>query len=314
MSEDASLYGSRRQGFLNHLLSRFAEQFTDFALLNAGFLSPDQLQKAQIKAEEKFLTNYPELSSKRGKAYNYKCNGWENENISGFEKRVKALSGIDNWKKHYLCNFVVEKADEIYQLSVTLFGSSFSVEDKMFTYEAGYSSLNSLYKKLNNDPHLETEQITHEDKWSVFIKDDFGNKYSNQKLFDTKEEADNYSNSLHSVLSDRPDPNTKVFVSKFIFRVLFKNYKDDLIEESKQKFDEKEDAQKFFNKISSKPASHLNNSEEFAKIKKGLNLEKLSLVKNENDSAVYIDKNKFQFKPIDVIQLGNVKKKIRIAE
>lgn len=312
MSEDASLYSRRRQGFLNHLLSRFAEQFTDFALLNAGFLSPDQLQKAQIKAEEKFLANYPELSSKRGKAYNYKCNGWENEDISGFEKRVKALSGIDNWKKHYLCNFVVEKANEIYQLSVTLFGSPFTVEDKMFTYEAGYSSLNSLYKKLSNDPHLETEQITHEDKWSVFIKDDFGNKYSNQKLFDTKEKADDYSNNLHSVLSDKPDPNTKVFVSKFIFRVLFKNYKDDLIEESKQKFDEKEDAQKFFNKISSKPASHLNNSEEFAKIKKGLNLEKLSLVKNENDSAVYIDKNKFQFKPIDVIQLGNVKKKFAL--
>lgn len=312
MSEDASLYSSRRQGFLNHLLSRFAEQFTDYALLNAGFLSPDQLQKKQIKTEEKFITNYPDLSSNRGKAYNYKCNGWENENIPGFEKRVKALSGIDNWRKHYLCNFAVEKADEIYQLSVTLFGDAFAVEDKMFTYEAGYSSLNSLYKKLSNDPQLETKYISHGNKWSVFIKEDFGNKYSNQKLFDTKEEADSYSNTLHSVLSDKPDPNTKVFVSKFIFRVLFKNYKEDLIEESKQKFDEKEDAEKFFNKISSRPASHLNNSEEFAKIKKGLNLEKLILIKNENNSAVYIDKNKFQFKPIDVIQLGNVKKKFAL--
>jgi hypothetical protein len=313
MSEDASLYSSRRQGFLNHLLSRFAEQFTDYALLNAGFLTADQLQKAQIKAEEKFLTNYPDLSSNRGRAYNYKCNGWENENISGFEKRVKALSGIDamatRWKKHYLCNLVVEKADEIYQLSVTLFGNAFTVEDKMFTYEAGSSSLNSLYKKLSNDPQLQTEYISHEDKWSVFIKDDFGNKYSNQKLFDTQEEADNYINSLHSVLLDKPDPNTKAFVSKFIFKVLFKNYKDDLIEESKQKFETKDNAQKYFTKIFSKVVNHLNNSEEFAKIKKGFNVDKLIPVKNENYSALYIDKNKFQFKSIDVIQLGDVKKK-----
>lgn len=312
IAENNSLYNTRRQSFLNHLLSRFAEQFTDYALLSAGFLTPEQLQKAQIKAEGKFLTNYPDLSSNRGKAYDYKCDGWENENISGFEKRVKALSGVDNWKKHYLCNFVVEKADEIYYLSISLFGSAFAVEDKMFTYEAGYSSLNSVYKKLGNNPSLETEYINHEQKWSVFIKDNYGNKYSNQKLFDTKEEAETYTNTLHSVLSFKPDSNENVFVSKFIYRVLFNSYLGESLEESKQKFDTIEDAQKYFNKISSKIANYLSNSKEFSKIKKGLSLEKLLLVKNENDSAVYIDKNKFQFKPIDVIQLDTVKKKFAL--
>src|SRR5690606_8401537 len=68
IAEDATLYNSRRQGFLNHLLSRFAEQFTDYALLSSGFLTSDQLQKSQIKAEEKFLANYADLSSNRGKA------------------------------------------------------------------------------------------------------------------------------------------------------------------------------------------------------------------------------------------------------
>ena len=195
----------RRQGFLNHLLSSFAEQFTDYALFNAEFLTPEQLQKSQIKAEEKFLANYPDLSSKRGKAYDYKCDGWENDNISGFEKRVKALSGINNWKKHYLCNFVVEKADEIYQLSISLFGSAFMVNNKMFTYEAGYASLNSLYKKLAANPSIETEFLDHEQKWSVYIKDDFGNKYSDPNLYDSKEGAQAIYQFIHSVLTIKPD-------------------------------------------------------------------------------------------------------------
>ncbi|MEO9146843.1 MAG: hypothetical protein ABI237_14935 [Ginsengibacter sp.] len=312
MSENPSLYNSRRQGFLNHLLSRFAEQFTDYALLSGGFLTPEELQKTQIKAEEKFLANYPELSSNRSKGYDYKCHGWNSENISGFEKRVKALSGIDNWKKHYLCNFVVEKADEIYKLSISLFGSAFTVEDKMFTYEAGHSSLNSLYKSLGDNPHLETEFINHEQKWSVFIKDDFGNKYSNQGLFDTKEEALKYDDTLHSVLSVKPDSNENVFVSKFVYRVLFNDYKGEACEESKQKFNTPEDAQKYFDKIASRLSNYLNNSKEFSKIKKRLNLEKLIVVKNEVNSVVYIDKNKFQFKPIDVIQLDTVKKKFAL--
>jgi hypothetical protein len=312
IAENTDLYNTRRQGFLTHLLSRFAEKFTDYALLSPGFLSVAELQKSQIKAEEKFLSNYPDLSSNRGKAYDYKGNGWNNENISGFEKRVKALSGIENWKKHYLCNFVVEKADEIYELSVSLFGSAFTVEDKRFTYEAGYSSLNSLYKILRNNPHLEIEFIDHEQKWGVFIKDNFGNKYSNQNLFQTKEEAQKYTDTLQSVLSIKPDSDENVFVSKFIYRVLFKKNNGNLVEESKQKFEAPEDAEKYFNKISSKITNYLSNPKEFSKIKKGLSLEKLIVVKNENNSAVYIDKNKFQFKPIDVIQLDTVKKKFAL--
>jgi hypothetical protein len=312
IAEDENLYMERRQGFLNHLLSRFAEQFTDYALLNSEFLTTVQLQKGQIKAEEKFLSNYPDLSSKRGKAYDYKCDGWENDNISGFEKRVKALSGIKNWKKHYLCNFVVEKADEIYQLSISLFGSAFMVNNKMFTYEAGYASLNSLYKKLAENPSMETEFLDHEQKWSVYVKDDFGNKYSDPNLYDSKEGAQAYINSVHSVLTDKPDVNANVFVSKYVYRVLFKSGANQVIEESKTKYATTDDAQKYFNKINSKISNYLNDPNEFLKVKKGIKPEKLILIKNENYDAFYIDRNKFEFKPVDVIQLGTVKKKFAL--
>ncbi|HEV8084463.1 MAG TPA: hypothetical protein VGP55_14750 [Chitinophagaceae bacterium] len=312
IGEDATLYNTRRQGFLNHLLSRFAEQFTDYALITSGFLTTEQLQKAQIDAEEKFLAKYDDLSSNRGKAYDYLCNGWNNENISGFEKRFKALSGIENWRKHYLCNFVVEKADEIYHLSISLFGRQFIVENKLATYEAGSSSLNSVYKKLGNQPHFEVEYKDHEQKWSVFLRDDFENKYGDPKLFEKKEDAESYSNTLQSVLSFKPSINENIFVSKYIYKILFKTYNDEVIEESKEKFTTVEDAQKYFRKISSKVTNWLNDSKEFSKIKKGLKLEKLIPVNTQNDSVVYIDKDKFEFKPIDVIQLDSVKKKFAL--
>lgn len=309
IAEDSTLYNTRRQGFLNHLLSRFAEQFTDYALISSGLLTPDQLQKSQIKAEEKFLSKYDDLSSNRGKAYDYLCNGWNNENISGFEKRFKALSGIENWKKHYLCNFVVEKADEIYQLSISLFGKQFTVENKMVTYEAGFSSLNSVHKKLGSRPDFEVEYIEHEQKWGVFVKDEFGNKYRDQILFNKKEDAELYGKTLQSVLSFKPVIEENVFVSKYIFKVLFKSNNDEVLAESKEKFSTIEDAQKYFKKIISKVTNYLNDSKEVTKIKKGLQLEKLILVNPENNSVAYIDKDKFEFKPVDVIQLESVKKK-----
>ncbi len=312
IAEDDNLYLARRQEFLNHLLSRFAEQFTDYALITAGFLTPEQMQQSQIKKEERFLAHYPDLSSNRGKGYDYKCNGWDNDNISGFEKRVKALSGIDNWKKHYLCNFVVEKADAIYQLSISLFGSAFEVNEKLFTYEAGYSSLNSLYNKLGANPSLETEYIPHEQKWSVFIKDDYGNKYSDQNLFNTKDDAEQYINSLHSILTSKPEPDANVFISKYIYKLLFKTGDGALIEESKEKFDTPTDAQKYFDKINGKLSNYLNDSSQFGKIKKGVRPDKLILLKNENYDALYIDQHKFEFKPVDVIQLDSVKKKFAL--
>jgi hypothetical protein len=145
--ENQNLYESRRQDFLNHLLSRFAETFTDFALLSAPFEQADQLAALQIQKEEIFLSHYDDLSSNRGKAYDYLKNKWNNYNISGFEKRVKALAGIDNWKRHWLCNFVVEPADKLYLLSLLLFDLAFTVEEKTFNEEDGMASLKSIFKK-----------------------------------------------------------------------------------------------------------------------------------------------------------------------
>ena len=66
ITENEKLFLQRRNGFLDHLLSRFAETFTDYALLSYSFLKESSLQQNNIQYKEKFLSAYPALSSMRG--------------------------------------------------------------------------------------------------------------------------------------------------------------------------------------------------------------------------------------------------------
>jgi hypothetical protein len=108
--EDEDLYKNRRTGFLSHLLSRFAEQFSDFVIYNWK----SAMGVSDIYAAESYLAEYPELSRNRGRAFNYQLDGLINDNVSGFEKKVKAIAGIHTGKKNKICHFVVEPFDETY--------------------------------------------------------------------------------------------------------------------------------------------------------------------------------------------------------
>lgn len=118
--EDDELYQKRRTGFLSHLLSRFAEQFSDFVIYNWK----SAMGVSDIYAAEYYLSEYPDLSRNRGRAFNYLLNGLIDNNVSGFEKKVKAIAGIYSGKKNYLCHFVVEPFDETYFFDPLLKGGN----------------------------------------------------------------------------------------------------------------------------------------------------------------------------------------------
>lgn len=88
----------RRNRFLDHLIARFAERFTEFAhLMYAEFgASPQQM----IAHKCAFLRDYPQTSSGRGMAYNASLRDdsalWNSDNISGLERRLARLLGIRN--------------------------------------------------------------------------------------------------------------------------------------------------------------------------------------------------------------------------
>ena len=309
--EDEELYLNRRQDFLNHLLSRFAESFTDYALLSAPFISNNDLPALEIKAGERFLSNYDDISSNRGKAYDYLKNKWYSNNISGFEKRVKALAGIDNWNRHYLCNFVVEPADKLYRLSVLLFDLAFAVYEKTFHEEDGLASLKSIYKKWLF-PVFEYEYVSYQQQYQVFIKDDFGNKYGCEKLFPQEEQAKSFVNTLDTAFKFRPDLSSDVFISRYIHKILFTDYAGKLIAESKNHFPEKAEADNFGKQIAGDLSSSLKDENVFIRTGRSQRTDKLIVVSMDTWPFVYINEREFEWKPVEVFHLKEERKRFSI--
>lgn len=99
IAENEELFWERRNRFLDHLMARFAEQFTDYALLTSR-ISGAKAQNELIEDKLAFLNSYPELSSRRGTAMNYEdpCRLWHKDNVSGLEHRAALLTGIDERK------------------------------------------------------------------------------------------------------------------------------------------------------------------------------------------------------------------------
>lgn len=115
--ENNNQYTERRNRFLDHLLARFAESFNDFALLQYRINFEEQTEE-RISSEEliatkvQTLANYPEISANRSHAFNYfpQTDGfelaadrlWDTDNVSGLEKRIGALTGIQDVTRRFL--------------------------------------------------------------------------------------------------------------------------------------------------------------------------------------------------------------------
>lgn len=99
----------RRNAVMEHLIARFGEVFTDYALTvffddpRTGWTAEDYAQRVERNLDEKadFLKHIPRLSRERGKGFNYrlrKPNGspdiWDTGNVEGLKRRVCLLLGI----------------------------------------------------------------------------------------------------------------------------------------------------------------------------------------------------------------------------
>jgi hypothetical protein len=85
----------RRNLFLNHLLARFAEQFTDYSLVLYGAMAEGGGIPTEKLMQDKqsFLQDFPRLSSARGSAFNYLL-PWSAANSSGLEQRLRRKLGM----------------------------------------------------------------------------------------------------------------------------------------------------------------------------------------------------------------------------
>jgi uncharacterized protein len=103
----------RLNRFADHLLSRFAEQFTDYVTqlyAMSDHVSGNELLAAKIN----FIKEYPVISSNRSGAYNFtEAPVWDTDNVSGLQHRVCRLLGISNYNTHTISVMKMEVEEEI---------------------------------------------------------------------------------------------------------------------------------------------------------------------------------------------------------
>ncbi|MFK7785444.1 MAG: hypothetical protein AB8B56_10025 [Crocinitomicaceae bacterium] len=91
----------RRNTILDHLLARFAENFSEYT-----FLMRELYGKASdemvLHSKEEFLSDYVELSTTRGTGYDVFGKIWNTDNVSGAQKRIARRTGISNFNRRNL--------------------------------------------------------------------------------------------------------------------------------------------------------------------------------------------------------------------
>lgn len=105
-AETEDQFAERKNRLLDHLIARFGESFTDYAVLMYS-LSGKKSSAELIRDKQTFLSSYPEISRERGTAFQYQCydaagDPLQSNNIPGLQKRLCRLLGIDNYHRRRL--------------------------------------------------------------------------------------------------------------------------------------------------------------------------------------------------------------------
>jgi hypothetical protein len=115
--ENQNDFFTRRNKFLDHLLGRFAESFNDYALLmykiNYENLNEEKIENQEaVDIKVRTLESYPKVSYSRGLGFNYfpqhedfslnEEKLWNTDNVSGLEKRISHLTGIEDFTRRFL--------------------------------------------------------------------------------------------------------------------------------------------------------------------------------------------------------------------
>lgn len=102
--ETTAQYEERKERFQNHLLARFSEDFTDYALMMYNISGKKNDPQSSIQDKGAFLSTYPETSANRALAFDYKHPG-EGFPVYGLQKRMAGLMGIHSNPAVSLNNF-----------------------------------------------------------------------------------------------------------------------------------------------------------------------------------------------------------------
>ena len=98
IAESEAQFLDRRSRCLDHLMARFCEQFTDYVMVSYA-LEKSPAARELIADKQRFIRDYPVISASRGRGFNYRDADalWLSDNVSGLQRRVCRLLGIDSY-------------------------------------------------------------------------------------------------------------------------------------------------------------------------------------------------------------------------
>ncbi|WP_415327985.1 hypothetical protein [Chryseobacterium sp. MMS23-Vi53] len=157
----------RRNEILDHLISRFAETFSDYTFVMKS-LYGKSTDEIVLSNKESFVSEYQSLSKDHGLGYNYTLDSsadlWNTNNISGVQKRIGRLLGIKNYTQRNLSQTpvsIIESEDNegkpMYAWKVKD-GSSNIILSSVNTFKIEYAATKNL-----NEAIYQTIQIDQED-------------------------------------------------------------------------------------------------------------------------------------------------------
>lgn len=147
-------FNERRNELLDHLIARFAEVFENYTntMYKLFGKEKDSVEKNIITTKNKFIKAYDTISSERGLAFNYReSKQWNTNNVSGFQKRIALLAGLDDYSRRNLFNDHIS-IDTLKRVSVEdgiYFEYRWKIKDDSKVYLSSQKDFISKQKAIN---------------------------------------------------------------------------------------------------------------------------------------------------------------------
>lgn len=200
---------NRRNRFLDHLMSRFAESFNDYVLLMYS-LDYQTQQETKIDPADlvnnkiQFLKDYPQLSYQRGRAFNYfpqkddftidTTRLWDTDNVSGLEKKLCRLTGSENFFRRFLYCVgnaeIISTADAPPKFQFVFKnqnGDTLTSATAYDTQDALNAALPSFIDIVLEENNYEIKQVGSD--WQFTVSDKNGNVLATSNIFSSVEAA-----------------------------------------------------------------------------------------------------------------------------
>ncbi|MEN0046543.1 MAG: hypothetical protein AAF806_05770, partial [Bacteroidota bacterium] len=231
---------NRRNKVLDHLIARFGEKFTDYALSLFPISTDDSCKTSTIKLKDNllhcktdFLKSIPELGRDRSKGMNYKGDDclkkeafWQSSNVTGMQKRVNKLLCLGHSKRVQLScepKFVVAKkrddANRSFHWVVIEKGKQPNSPDapiflkglKDYTLRAKGTKEQKLIqdtlfeanKSLTTDEDLKqlrVEQVTEKSQFQIILTNEAGKKIAESEPFKDEKDAQSLRDELATLI------------------------------------------------------------------------------------------------------------------